>query len=595
MIPQAASNEGDVPMWPTLSSLRLALSGKAPRRPAFRRLACRPRLEALEDRCLLNAGALDPTFGSGTGYVTTSLSPYADAGYDVLLQPSGNIVVAGETNFAVTTKTKHGTTTSYEPVFGAVTYNPDGSLDTAFGSGGIVAQPFAGNASGSFYGAAALEPMGAGDDKILLGGQDNNGNFQGMALIRLNANGTLDTTFGSNGQVITPIQTPSGNPSGEVASSVAVTSGGQILAVGNNGNDGTVVMARYNPNGSLDPTFGSGGTATFTAPGTNIIGWVYSMALQSDGKFVVTGKYGAGSVTMGLVLRFNANGSPDTTFGNGGMVTTALPAGANIENFRSVAVYPSTSTANAGKIVVDGGVNISSAGVTTSHAVVERFNPDGSVDTTFGNGAGYVIIPAPPATAPIDSLSAVAIESDGKLILAGVTVAKSTAPGYSLVARLNVDGSPDATFGNGGLVTTAIGTPSQFRGVAIQPDGKILTAGDATVGGKTVFSLARYLPSEPEVGSFAAGPDPVTSGSSTTLTASNITDGNPAATITQVAFYVQVNGSNTLLGYGTQSSPGVWTFSFTVSLAPGSYTLFAQAEDSDGVFGDLFALTFTVQ
>ena len=90
-------------------------------------------------------------------------------------------------------------------------------------------------------------------------------------------------------------------------------------------------------------------------------------------------------------------------------------------------------------------------------------------------------------------------------------------------------------------------------------------------------------------------------GSSETLTASNITDGNAAATIAQVAFYVDSNndgilepGTDTLLGYGTQTSPGVWSFTFTVTQASGSYTLFAQAQDSYGVFGDPVALTLTV-
>ena len=77
---------------------------------------------------------------------------------------------------------------------------------------------------------------------------------------------------------------------------------------------------------------------------------------------------------------------------------------------------------------------------------------------------------------------------------------------------------------------------------------------------------------------------------------STASDANPGVTITQVAFYyVNSSGSNVLLGYGTQSSPGVWTFTFTVNLAPGSYTLLAQATDSDGVLGDPFALTLTVQ
>jgi hypothetical protein len=79
------------------------------------------------------------------------------------------------------------------------------------------------------------------------------------------------------------------------------------------------------------------------------------------------------------------------------------------------------------------------------------------------------------------------------------------------------------------------------------------------------------------------------------LTASNITLADPSSTITQVAFYAQVSGTNTLLGYGTQTSSGVWTFTYAVNLAPGTYTLTAQAQDSDGVFGDPFALTLQVQ
>ena len=108
--------------------------------------------------------------------------------------------------------------------------------------------------------------------------------------------------------------------------------------------------------------------------------------------------------------------------------------------------------------------------------------------------------------------------------------------------------------------------------------------------------MARFLPSAPQVGSFAASAYTVSSGSSVTLTASNISDGNPGATVTQVAFYyVDGSGNQQLLGYGTQTSPGVWTFSFTVSLAPGSYTLYAQATDSFGAVGDPVALTLTVQ
>jgi len=125
---------------------------------------------------------------------------------------------------------------------------------------------------------------------------------------------------------------------------------------------------------------------------------------------------------------------------------------------------------------------------------------------------------------------------------------------------------------------------------------QIVVVGNSYNGAKWNFLVARYLPSEPEIGSFTASAYTVAAGSSVTLTASNITGGNPGATITQVAFYyVDGSGNQQLLGYGTQTSPGVWTFSFTVSLAPGSYTLYAQATDSFGAVGDPVALTLTVQ
>jgi hypothetical protein len=116
------------------------------------------------------------------------------------------------------------------------------------------------------------------------------------------------------------------------------------------------------------------------------------------------------------------------------------------------------------------------------------------------------------------------------------------------------------------------------------------------------FKVARYGPSAAPVGSFTVSPNSLTAGGSETLTASNITLADPGSTITQVAFYLDSNGdgqleqgTDTLLGSATQSSPGVWTLTYTVNLAPGTYTLFAQATDSDGVLGAPAAATLTVQ
>ncbi|HZT80471.1 MAG TPA: hypothetical protein VFA26_09620 [Gemmataceae bacterium] len=114
--------------------------------------------------------------------------------------------------------------------------------------------------------------------------------------------------------------------------------------------------------------------------------------------------------------------------------------------------------------------------------------------------------------------------------------------------------------------------------------------------GPASFALARYLPSAPQIGSFTASPNPATSGDGVILTAANITDGNPSATVTQVSFcYFDSNGNKVVLGTVTQSNNRAWSVTFTINLAPSSYTLCAQAEDSYSVFGDPFAFPFTVQ
>jgi hypothetical protein len=114
--------------------------------------------------------------------------------------------------------------------------------------------------------------------------------------------------------------------------------------------------------------------------------------------------------------------------------------------------------------------------------------------------------------------------------------------------------------------------------------------------------VVRFLAAGPQIGSFTASPNLVTAGSSVTLSAANVVALNPGSTVTQVAFYQDANGdgllepgSDTFLGYGVQTSPGVWTLTFsTAGLTCGTYTLFARAEDSFGVFGDPLAVTDTV-
>jgi uncharacterized delta-60 repeat protein len=530
----------------------------------------------LEDRCLLSAGALDPTFGNGAGYVTTSPTNGADVVHAALIQPDGKILAAG-TVMIVTVKKNYSVLDAQD--FGVVRYNANGSLDTSFGSGGqalasfgsVNLNPSVKNPSvwANAY-AAALYPQAGtvNDGKIVLSGAETvstGSSTQGfVVLARFNTNGTLDTTFGNQGEVTTS----PGSSGAEGA--VAVQPDGKIVAAW--GSSTGFELARYNPNGSLDTTFGSGGEVA-TSFGQR--SYANALLLQPDGKLIAFGD----NSSSWEVVRYNPNGSLDTSFGTGGIVSG--PSGtSSSSNGASAALYPA-GTANAGKIVVDGW--------TATGWGMARYNPDGSLDGTFGSGGQ--VLPT------VGSPGAIAIAADGKLVVA------SASNSIQAVLRFNGDGSADSTFGTGGVVTTAIGTGSSWAGaVALLSNGAIVTAGTATIGTKQDFTAARYLPSEPEIGSFTANPDLATAGSSVTLTASNITDGNPQSTVTQVAFYLDSNGdsqlepgTDTLLGYPTQTSPGVWAFTCTVNLAPGSYTLFAQAKDSYGVFGDPLALTLTVQ
>jgi uncharacterized delta-60 repeat protein len=548
------------------------------RRPQRRTARPAPRLalEPLEDRCLLSAGALDPTFGNNGIVYPLALGVGGMAIYPSAGTANDGKIVTGGTDTSVT----YG-------AFGVARYNPNGSLDSSFGSGGKVSTRV--GHSIDIAGAVAIQS----DGKILVAGGSGSGNRGSqtlMTLVRYTVNGTLDTTFGSNGVVTFSFNKNSSQESG----AVAVQGDGKIVLAGwVAGSPNGFGLVRFNSNGSLDTTFGSGGSLQIHVPSGSIAepynGWPVELALQPDGRMVVSGTVGMPTTpgntdTFAALARVNSNGTLDSSFGSGGEVVAALGQAASEAN--------GLALQQDGKLVVVG--HSSPSGSPRVDLALARFNSNGTADSTF-NGTGLLDldISVAPYNADLhlheNSLSAVAIQPDGKIDAAGLTDGiSSQTPSSSRFAllRVNSNGSVDSTFGNAGLVVTAItSSGDSANAIALQADGKIVLGGDG---------LARYLASAPEIGSFTASPNPVTSGSSVTLTASNISDGNPGASVTQVAFYAQVNGVMTLLGYGTQSSPGVWSFNYTVNLASGTYTLFAQAEDNYGVFGDPVASTLQV-
>jgi uncharacterized delta-60 repeat protein len=579
MASQTVSNQGDFPVW--------FLSERETRRPAPAG-ACssrfRPCLEVLEDRRLLSAGALDPTFnpaGNPPGTASVALGA-VDHATGVLVQPSGKVVVTGQS-----------TNAKGQTAFSAACFNPDGTPDTTFGSGGTVITSFKGNAVPQRGYTAALYPTGSlGDEKILEVGYGLSGQQGAFALVRYNASGSLDTAFGNGGLVVTTFKQGTSGASG-----VVVEPDGKIVVAGDNGSG--FELARYNANGTLDKTFGTGGTGTVYTPiASGTSAGMHCLAQGANGDVIVVGQTGPSvSQSQWLLAAYSPNGTLDPSFGTNGLVYNSAFTAAE-----AVVVYPQTdTTGNAGKIVVGGYGGGPANYYTTPFAFdLARYNPNGTLDTTFGSG-GMV-------TTPIGANSeawAVAIQADGKVAAAGESEPDGTGHWQFALTRYNPDGSLDSTFGAGGIVTTSVGPVSYIRAMALQPNGDIVVAGTgngtsfSTTGS---FAVARYLASAPQVGSFTASPNPVTAGNSVTLTASNISDGNPAVTITQVAFYQDRNGdsrlepgTDQLLGYASQTSPGVWTFTWaTAGWARGSYTLFAQAQDSYGVFGDPVALSLQV-
>jgi uncharacterized delta-60 repeat protein len=562
-----------VPCWLRALSARLA-PGRRPR------LAFRPRLEALEDRLTPSGGLLDPTFGSG-GLVTTSPvsgGRIRNVGGASVIQPDGKIVVVGSSYNEASLNTGY---------IDLVRYNPDGTLDRSFNKGGVVATKYGSRLSAT---GVALDPTSG--KIVVVGGESG-----GVHLVRYNTNGSLDPTFnGGKGDVL--VSFPGYGTFQSSGLTVQVVNGTPKLLVYGSDAGADFALVRFNLDGTLDASFGSGGHVATDVnpdvPGGGTDGErIRSAVVLPDGRILASGvggyQYtvtlsdGSTKIVTGaqlVVARYDTAGRLDPSFGVG--PNTGVPGG-GISAVRdgptadglAIALQPD------GKIVVGGSAQPDPQEIDDS--ILARFNPDGSLDTTFAGGGYFTIDLDDPGSN--DFITAVAVQADGGIVAAATTMLNGP---YLL--RFQADGSPDATFGTAGREPMALSTP-WGQGVTIQSDGRIVVTGSAN----NALGAARYLASAPQVGSFRASPNPVTSGSSTTLTASDITDGNAGATITQVAFYVQLNGSNTLLGYGTQTSPGVWTFSYTASLAPGSYMLLAQAEDNYSVFGDPFALTLTVQ
>ena len=410
-------------------------------------------------------GDLDRSFG-GAGTVTTQISGPLGGGSAnaVAIQPDGKIVVAG---YAYV---QHGTSpvTSTGPGFTVARYNTDGLLDASFGTGGTVTTTISSNVY-SFDIANAVGIQGNGN--IVAAGTstytDINArlNFYSVSVARFSNGGSLDRLF-----------TGSGVPALDLAWAVAVQTDGKIVVAGQTSED--ILLRRYDTDGSLDTTFGSGGNV-YTSIGD--VAGARALVIEPNGKIVVAGSVYVESANRDdwALARYNTDGSLDSSFGSGGKVTTTL-APTRYNGANALVLQPD------GKLVAAGYVQ------STNYALV-RYNSDGSLDTTFGSGGKVATTIS--GTYANSGAFALVLQSDGKLIATGALQGKSSRDFG--VLRFDPDGSLDSTFGSGGMVSTDFsGADDVANAAAREQDGKLVVAGFST-GQSGGFAVARYLLEEP--------------------------------------------------------------------------------------------------
>ncbi|MEO8438624.1 MAG: hypothetical protein ABI540_00220 [Spartobacteria bacterium] len=358
----------------------------------------------------------------------------------------------------------------------------DGDLDPAFGNGGTVTSDFQHSTDLAF--GVAIQA----DGKLVVAGTSyTNNDFSGedFALLRYNANGTVDGTFGANGRVTTDFA----GLAAEI-SDILVQPDGKILVAGGAFPlfvfGGDFVLARYNSNGSLDTTFGNGGIVTTIFPGQG--SFASALALQPDGKILAAGtdyvnfSSDDSSNTDFALARYNPDGSLDPTFGSGGLVTTDFD-GFNDDAF-SVLVQPD------GNLVLVGSAKNPANFYDFAAA---RYLANGVIDTTFGS-AGKVRTDF--GDHNFDRAQSAALQSDGKIIAAGFAISHNGLVQNFAVARYTTLGIPDPTFSSDGITQIDFGSCCQSaNSVLLQADGKIITVGfPNSESSDADFLLARLDP-----------------------------------------------------------------------------------------------------
>jgi uncharacterized delta-60 repeat protein len=399
------------------------------------------------------SGDLDPAFG-GTGAIVEHAGVGASG---LVVQPDGRPVVIGEgAGSGPLSSTRR---------FALARFGTDGVLDPTFGSGGLVgtapipARRLARQADGKLVGAG-VTPLGDGQSGFAIG------------LVQWHAHGVIDTIFGVNGVATSRSLWPLDLLPGPSVSAMVVEPNGKITVAGgaSNGAIRHLLLARFNPEGTADLSFGASGYVSLAVDGA-----VHALIAQPDGRLVVAGETAEAATGAGSCMtlwRFEVDGTVDPAFGVGG---------------RSRACSDAASGASAlllqadGKLVAAGFGN--DAGTGHRFAQVTRFEADGSIDVAFGSTGSVRVSDR---GGDVEAL-AVAVQSDGRLVVAGT--------GF-MSARFDGDGFIDLGYGIDGIVRSAVPTGDATQ-LVIQSDGRIVAAGATVDGGKQpAIVVARVLGSD---------------------------------------------------------------------------------------------------
>ena len=365
--------------------------------------------------------------------------------------------------------------------FAAPSAAAPGQLDPSFGVGGTVVIEF----PSSYSGARAVAVQA--DGRIVAAGfaHTNDSIISDFALTRYDTDGTLDPTFGTGGAV----RTDFGGRFDE-ALAVAVQADGRIVVAGNSSDAGgyDMAVARYNSDGTLDTSFDGDGTALVDFGSESS---ARAVALQPDGKVVLAGSVthpvGAGCCVSDFALaRLTSAGVLDSSFDGDGRVITDFLAGADNGHDAAQAVLVQSD----GRIVAAGG---GVAGGASVDFAVARYLADGSLDPTFSNDG----LAATDFVGYFDEIRDLAVDTGGRLVAGGQSC---EFPGNSDevcdfgLARYTSDGSLDRRFGRQGRIRTDLGgdVSEAVHGVVVQTDGRIVAAGDTSGPGASDVGLTRY-------------------------------------------------------------------------------------------------------